>query len=120
MLLFIPVEPFFDAVVSFSSLEHSGLGRYGEKLNPWGDLMTMARAWCDTKPNGRAVIGVPTNGDEILFNEARIYGKLLSAQLFANWKQVTSALDVRRFENTDCHFCTSYQPLHVVQKSDIE
>ncbi len=33
----------FDIMVSFSSLEHSGLGRYGDELNPWGDLITMAR-----------------------------------------------------------------------------
>ena len=35
----------FDAVVSFSSIEHSGLGRYGDALNPWGDLITAAQAW---------------------------------------------------------------------------
>jgi hypothetical protein len=29
----------FDAVVSFSSIEHSGLGRYGDGLNPWADLV---------------------------------------------------------------------------------
>jgi hypothetical protein len=28
----------FDAVVTFSSVEHSGLGRYGDGLNPWGDM----------------------------------------------------------------------------------
>ena len=56
----------FDMVLSFSSIEHSGLGRYGDMLNPWGDLMTMARAWCLTKPGGHAIIGVPTGPDEIL------------------------------------------------------
>ena len=35
----------FDAMVSFSSLEHSGLGRYDDAFNPWGDRITMAR--CD-------------------------------------------------------------------------
>ena len=33
----------YDAMVTFSSLEHSGLGRYGDGLNPWGDLIAMAR-----------------------------------------------------------------------------
>ncbi len=33
----------FDVVVTFSSLEHSGLGRYGDILNPWGDLITMGQ-----------------------------------------------------------------------------
>ena len=35
----------FDVIVSHSSLEHSGLGRYGDPLNPWGDLIASARAW---------------------------------------------------------------------------
>jgi hypothetical protein len=55
-----PSPPLFDAVVSHSSLEHSGLGRYGDPLNPWGDLVTMARAWCVAKPNeGKLLLGVP-------------------------------------------------------------
>ena len=33
----------FDGIISFSSLEHSGLGRYGDQMNPWGDLIAMAR-----------------------------------------------------------------------------
>jgi hypothetical protein len=38
----------FDAIVTFSSVEHSGLGRYGDALNPWGDIIAIARAWCVT------------------------------------------------------------------------
>ena len=49
----------FDAMVTFSSLEHSGLGRYGDPLNPWGDLIAMAQAWCLLKPGARALVGVP-------------------------------------------------------------
>jgi hypothetical protein len=29
----------FDAIVTFSSVEHSSLGRYGDALNPWGDII---------------------------------------------------------------------------------
>ena len=32
----------FDGIVTFSSVEHSGLGRYGDALNPWGDIITIA------------------------------------------------------------------------------
>ena len=53
----------FDAMVTFSSLEHSGMGAYGEALNPWGDLITMARAWCSLKPKARALVGVPFGPD---------------------------------------------------------
>jgi len=41
-------EPKFDVAVTFSSLEHSGLGRYGDTLNPWGDIQAVAKAWCIT------------------------------------------------------------------------
>ena len=51
--------PQFDAMVTFSSLEHSGLGRYGDSLNPWGDLITMSQAWCLLKPGARALVGIP-------------------------------------------------------------
>ena len=53
-------------MVTFSSLEHSGLGRYGDQLNPWGDLITMAKAWCVVKPGGQALVGVSTGPDTIL------------------------------------------------------
>jgi hypothetical protein len=43
--------PLFDEVVTISSVEHSGLGRYGDGLNPWGDVQAIARAWCVAKPN---------------------------------------------------------------------
>ena len=35
----------FDGLVTFSSVEHSGMGRYGDGLNPYGDLIAMARSW---------------------------------------------------------------------------
>ena len=33
------------------------LSRYGDNLNPWGDLIAMARAWCVLKPGTKALIG---------------------------------------------------------------
>jgi hypothetical protein len=48
----------FDAIVTFSSVEHSGLGRYGDALNPWGDIIAIARAWCVTKQGWSLTIGV--------------------------------------------------------------
>ena len=55
----------FDAMVTFSSIEHSGLGTYGENINPWGDLISMARAWCTLKPKGKALVGVPHGPDVV-------------------------------------------------------
>ena len=83
----------FDAIVTFSSIEHSGLGRYGDSLNPWGDLQAIARAWCIAKTGASLVIAVPDSkfslpDDAIKFNAHRVYGPVMFSNLFANWKQV--------------------------------
>jgi hypothetical protein len=105
----------FDAAITFSSLEHSGLGRYGDVLNPWGDLMTMARLWCVVRPGGKALVGVPTGPDQLFYNANRVYGPLQYSHLMANWKQVYSGVDSQeRFQH--CQYCASYQPLHVLEK----
>lgn len=77
----------FDVIVSFSSVEHAGLGRYGDKLNPWGDRQAIARAWCATKPGGYLVLGVPYGNDMIEYNAHRVYGKIMYPHLVANWYQ---------------------------------
>eukprot|EP00277_Geminigera_cryophila_P046361 CAMPEP_0173085158 /NCGR_PEP_ID=MMETSP1102-20130122/21318_1 /TAXON_ID=49646 /ORGANISM="Geminigera sp., Strain Caron Lab Isolate" /LENGTH=350 /DNA_ID=CAMNT_0013964109 /DNA_START=335 /DNA_END=1387 /DNA_ORIENTATION=+ len=81
--------PVFDAIVSFSSLEHSGLGRYGDQLNPWGDLQAVARAWCLCKKGGQMLMGVPeAKQDGIEWNAHRVYGPVMFPHLTANWVQV--------------------------------
>jgi hypothetical protein len=82
------VLPLFDAVVTHSSVEHSGLGRYGDALNPWGDLLTIARAWCVTKPDAVMYVGVPIGRDAIQFNAHRIYGQFRFSLLATNWVQL--------------------------------
>ena len=78
--------PKYDVIVSFSSIEHSGLGRYGDNLNPWGDLIAMAKAWCVSKPGAKALIGIPFGKDRITFNLHKIYGPVMLSHVFANWK----------------------------------
>ncbi len=109
--------PQFDVLISYSSLEHSGLGRYGDNLNPWGDVIAMARGWCLLKPGGRALIGVPTNEqDKIYFNINRQYGPIQYPHLFANWKQIHSNIDYEHGNEVakTCLYC--YQPLVVAEK----
>lgn len=38
-----------DFAVSYSSWEHDGLGRYGDPIDPWGDIKAMQRAACYVK-----------------------------------------------------------------------
>lgn len=66
---------FFDSVWSYSSLEHDGLGRYTDPINPYGDLQTMTKISCMLKPGGFLFLAVPTSlRDEIHFNLHRVYG----------------------------------------------
>lgn len=81
----------FDAIVTFSSVEHSGLGRYGDALNPYGDKQAIARAWCLAKPGARMLLGVMYGHDGLQFNAHRVYGPLQLPHLTANWKQVWRA-----------------------------
>lgn len=80
----------FDAIVTFSSVEHSGLGRYGDMINPWGDMISLARGWCVTKDGGSLTLGVMYNYDNeyIEFNAHRWYGKIRYPYLTTNWKQL--------------------------------
>jgi len=89
--------PLFDLIFTFSSVEHSGLGRYGDPLNPWGDIITIAQAWCASTPEARLVLGVPTDvlrkdgspgEDTISFNAHRVYGPKLYPNLVTNWRFV--------------------------------
>ena len=83
---------YFDVIVTFSSVEHAGLGRYGDALNPWGDRQAIARAWCMAKPGARLVIGVMCGDrDAIEFNAHRVYSAFTLSHLLANWKQVWRA-----------------------------
>ena len=80
----------FDTVFTFSSLEHSGLGRYGDPITPFGDLEATAQVWCAVKPDGHFILAVPVPGNRnqcsIWWNGARFYGAVRLQHLTANWR----------------------------------
>ncbi|XP_023340253.1 uncharacterized protein LOC111710405 [Eurytemora carolleeae] len=107
--------PVFDIIVTYSSVEHSGLGRYGDAINPWGDILTIARASCVTSPDAKLIIGVPTTGkDRIEFNAHRVYGPILYPYLVTNWKLVWSSSGTR---TPAPHEPWHYQPVYMFEKN---
>jgi len=80
----------FDTVFSYSSLEHSGLGRYGDPITPFGDLEASAQVWCMVKPGGHFILAVPASVDRvecsIVWNAHRVYGVARLQHLTANWR----------------------------------
>lgn len=45
-------ETAFDLIVSYSGIEHDGLGRYGDPINPDGDISAMREMWLSTRAGG--------------------------------------------------------------------
>ncbi len=57
-----------DIAISFSSFEHDGLGRYGDPLNPDGDLEAMKYMNACLKEDGIAFFSVPIGRDCTVWN----------------------------------------------------
>lgn len=89
----------FDVAVSFSSLEHAGLGRYGDPLNPNGDIEAVKQIHCMLKPGGIFFLGLPTStfgSGYIHFNAHRIYGQERLDLLFKGWKLLYKKRDSKK------------------------
>jgi hypothetical protein len=83
----------WDFAFTYSSLEHSGLGRYGDALNPWGDMEAAVQTWCLLKPGGFFFLGLPCKDDacsidELVWNAHRFYGPLRLKEVLAGYKHV--------------------------------
>jgi hypothetical protein len=80
--------PFEDrAITSLSSMhviEHVGLGRYGEPLDPDGDLKAMAELKRVLAVGGDLLIVVPVGKPKIMFNAHRIYSHNQVKSYFAD------------------------------------
>ncbi|CAI5458418.1 unnamed protein product [Closterium sp. Yama58-4] len=76
----------FDVVASYSSLEHDGLGRYGDPINPNGDLHRIIKIKGLLKPGGILFLGLPVGNDTLVFNAHRVYGFIRMPMMLKGWK----------------------------------
>uniref|UniRef100_A0A914LZB9 DUF268 domain-containing protein n=1 Tax=Meloidogyne incognita TaxID=6306 RepID=A0A914LZB9_MELIC len=100
----------FDFIVSYSSIEHSGLGRYGDPINPMGDIMEMQKLRCILKPRGIFFLGVPVGQDDVGYNCHRTYGRIRLPLMFAAvlvWKALT--IPGYRANDLGMNYCMSGQ-----------
>ena len=74
-------------MISFSSLEHDGLGRYGDPLDPYGDFKTINQIERILKPGGILFLGVPMSIKDITLDAAaRVYGPIRFNMLFCGFE----------------------------------
>ena len=93
----------FDVILSFSSIEHAGLGRYGDPLSPYGDVDAVQQVHCMLKPSGLFFLAVPTSSDgsnSIEYNAHRIYGKERLDLLFKGWTVLNRTKHTLNFHTT--------------------
>ena len=76
----------FDVILSISSFEHDGLGRYGDPLDPDGDLRSMKEAAQILRPGGVMILAVPIARDAVVWNAHRVHGRALLRLLLQGWK----------------------------------
>eukprot|EP00600_Ochromonadales_sp_CCMP1393_P000794 CAMPEP_0174984542 /NCGR_PEP_ID=MMETSP0004_2-20121128/17785_1 /TAXON_ID=420556 /ORGANISM="Ochromonas sp., Strain CCMP1393" /LENGTH=335 /DNA_ID=CAMNT_0016236973 /DNA_START=264 /DNA_END=1271 /DNA_ORIENTATION=+ len=109
----------YDVGISLSSFDHDGLGRYGDPLDPEGDLKAMSRAWMLLKPSGLLFLTVPIGSDLVVFNLLRRYGRVRLPLLLRHWEVVEKLFweeDKLYQDPAGTSFRRSYEPVLVLRK----
>jgi hypothetical protein len=70
-----------DSLSCLHTIEHFGLGRYGDTLDPDGHLKGIAQLKRMVKPGGRLYLSTPAGRERIEFNAHRIF----SAKTILSW-----------------------------------
>ncbi len=68
------------------TLEHIGLGRYGDPIDPLGDVKAINELKRVVKPNGSLFVVVPVGEPKIVFNAHRIYDPVEFVKLFEGFR----------------------------------
>ena len=112
------VDQQYDVCLSISSYEHDGLGRYGDPLNPTGDLEAMTKTKNNLTDDGLLFLCVPMGLDKVVFNLHRVYGRARIPLLLQGW----SVVDRFGFfkdtftNNTNGTKGSPYQPIYILKK----
>ena len=78
-----------DFLTTLCVMEHIGLGRYGDRIDPEGDRKFAAELLRVVKPRGSLVVSVPIGLEAICFNAHRIFSKKRFLEIFAGCRVVS-------------------------------
>lgn len=108
----------FDILFSISSFDHTGLGRYGDPIDPEGDITQgMSRAMQLLKPHGTFFLTVPIGPDVTVWNLHRRYGHKRLPLLLQGWRQVGMPIGWRQdLVDKPANWRQTHEPVFVLQK----
>jgi hypothetical protein len=100
----------YDIIVSFSSVEHIGLGRYGDPLDENGDINFMSESVNNLNDNGIFLLGVPVAENyKVDGIWHRIYDKSRLDLLLEKYEIIMSSKNNVISNNIDFTLDTSYE-----------
>ena len=106
----------FHLVSCISTIEHIGLGRYGDKIDPDGDFKMMDAFEKILSDDGFLLISFPIGPACVLFNLHRIYSQYRIDKLFKDFEIVKILnFDERMFLDNDLGD-DSNQPIYLLRK----
>ncbi len=85
---FLETSNKYGVVITFSSIEHSGLGRYGDPLDPDGDVRAMYAIRQNLKDDGLLYWGAPVGRDALVWNAHRVYGNIRLPLIFKGFEEM--------------------------------
>lgn len=88
-----------DSISCMHTIEHIGLGRYGDMLDPEGDIRAIQELKRVTKPGGNLLLVTPVGKPRIQFNAHRIYSFQMIHEQFEGFdlKNFSLVQDNRNF-----------------------
>ena len=92
----------FDIVTCLSTIEHVGLGRYGDAIDPWGDIKMAESLRKLLRPGGVMLLSFPTGPGCVVFNKHRVYSPYRAALLCGGLETLDAVSDrsfVRRYRH---------------------
>jgi hypothetical protein len=109
----------FGSIIAYSSLDHDGLGRYGDPLNPNGDIESLKRIADLLQPLGCLLLTVPVGPDLLVFNLHRRYGNIrLPLLLNASELQYIETIGWEQERLTKpSNYRQTYEPIFILQKT---
>ena len=111
-------EGAFDLAVAHGAFDHDGLGRYGDRIHPDGDVLAMRCAWRALRPGGLLLLSLPVGPDLIVWNLHRRYGVHRLPRMLSGWHEERRiGWQSGRMHGEGYDHRRRYEPIFVLQRN---